>query len=97
MRFKRQSVKEKLHTLKFIFNCHAKTVALIICFKKLFVQVCAIPEVVSKRVVVAGPLTLGFQYVTLATRCEVSTGKVKYVYASILKGNEIKAFDYHFK
>ena len=45
MRFKRQSVREKLHTLKFIFNCHVKTVALIICFKKLFVQVWAIPEV----------------------------------------------------
>ena len=99
MRFKRQSVREKLHTLKFMFNSHVKTVALIICFKNLFVQV---PEVVSKPAVVAGPLTLEFQHVTLATRCEVSTGKVKYVYASILKRNEIEpliiisSHDFHF-
>ena len=90
MRFKRQSVREKLHTLKFIFNCHVKTVALIICFKNLFVQVCAVPEVVSKPAVVVGPLTLEFQHVTLATRSEVCTEKVKYVYASILKRNEIE-------
>ena len=37
---------EKLHSLKFIFTCHVKTVTLMI-FLKLFVQVCAIPEVVS--------------------------------------------------
>ena len=90
MRFKRQSVREKLHTLKFIFNCHVKTVALIICFKNLFVQVCAVPEVVSKPAVVVGPLTLEFQHVTLATRSEVCTEKVKYVYASTLKRNEIE-------
>ena len=90
MRFKRKSVREKLHTLKFIFNCHVKTAALIICFKNLFVQVWAIPEVVSKPAVVAGPLTLEFQHVTVATRSEVRTGKVKYVYASILKRNEIE-------
>ena len=90
MRFKRQSVREKLHTLKFIFNCHVKTFALIICFKNLFVQVCAVPEVVSKPAVVVGPLTLEFQHVTLATRSEVCTEKVKYVYASILKRNEIE-------
>ena len=47
MRFKRQSVWEKLYSLKFIFNYHVKTVAMMICLKKLFVQVCAIPEVVS--------------------------------------------------
>ena len=46
-RFKHQGVWEKLHTLKFIYNYRVKTVALIICFKKRFVQVCAIPEVVS--------------------------------------------------
>ena len=102
MRFKRQSVREKLHTFKFIFNCHVKTVALIICFKNLFVQVCAVPEVVSKHAVVAGPLTWEFQHVTLATRCEVSTGKVEYVYASILNRNEIErliiisSHDFHF-
>ena len=102
MRFKRQSVREKLHTLKFIFNCHVTTVALIICFKNLFVQVWAIPEVVSKPAVVAGPLTLEFQHVTLATRSEVSTGKVKYVYPSILERNEIEpliiisSHDFHF-
>ena len=90
MRFKRQSVREKLYTLKFNFNCHVKTVALIICFKNLFVQVCAVPEVVSKLAVVVGPLTLEFQHVTLATRSEVCTEKVKYVYASILKRNEIE-------
>ena len=90
MRFKRQSVREKLYTLKFNFNCHVKTVALIICFKNLFVQVCAVPEVVSKPAVVVGPLTLEFQHVTLATRSEVCTEKVKYVYASILKRNEIE-------
>ena len=89
MRFKRQNVREKLPTLKFIFNCHVKTVALIIFFKNLFVQVWAIPEVVSKPAVV-GPLTLEFQHVTLATRSEVCTEKVKYVYASILKRNEIE-------
>ena len=102
MRFKRKSVREKLHTLKFIFNCHVKTAALIICFKNLFVQVWAIPEVVSKPAVVAGPLTLEFQHVTVATRSEVRTGKVKYVYASILKRNEIEpliiisSHDFHF-
>ena len=43
-----------------------------------------------------------FQHVTLATRSEVRTGKVKYVYASILKRNEIEpliiisSHDFHF-
>ena len=49
MSFKRQSVWEKLHSLKFIFNCDVKTVALMICLKKLFVQVCAIPDIVSNQ------------------------------------------------
>ena len=37
----------------------------------------------------AGPLTCGFEHVTLATRSEVSTGKVKRTRPNILKGNEI--------
>ena len=37
----------------------------------------------------AGPLTCGFEHVTLATRSKVSTGKVKRTRPNILKGNEI--------
>ena len=86
MRFKRQRVLEKLHSLKFIFNCHVKTIALMICLKNLFVQVCAIPTHRSRSRPI---LALGFKHVTLATRSEESTGKVKYFYTSIVKGNEI--------
>ena len=35
-------------------------------------------------------LALGFKDVTLATTFEVSNGKVQYVYASILEGNELE-------
>ena len=73
----------------FIFNCHVKTVALIICFKKFFVQVCN-SRSCFQHSVVAGPLALRFKHATPVTKSEVSTGKVKYIYASILKGNEIK-------
>ncbi|CAH3150222.1 unnamed protein product [Porites lobata] len=36
--------------------------------------------------VVAGPLTSGFEHVTLATRIEASTGKVKYRFRSSERG-----------
>ena len=49
MRFKHQNVWEKLRSLKFIFNCHVKTVALMICLKKLFFQVCAIRQLFPTR------------------------------------------------
>ena len=53
------------------------------------------PRSCFQSAVVAGPLTSGFEHVTLATRIEASTGKVKYAYTNILKENE-KTFEYHF-
>ena len=61
-----------------------------ICLKKLFVQVCAIPDIVSIPLQSQLAQALGFKHVTLPTRSKASTGKVKYVFASILKENEIK-------
>ena len=65
-------------------------------FKKLFVSGLYNSRSCFQPAVVAGPLTSGFEHVTLATKIKVSTGKVKYVYANILKGSD-KTFDYHFK
>ena len=48
-----------------------------ICLKKLFVQVCAIPDIVSNPLQSQLAQVLGFKHVTLPTRSKASTGKVK--------------------
>ena len=76
MRFKRQGVFKKLYSFNLIFNYRGKTIALMFFSMSFYLE---LPNLET------GPVTFGFEHVTLATRSEVSTGKVKYGYPIILK------------
>ena len=89
MRFNCKSVwKNSLYTLKLIFNCHGKPVLWLFVLRSFLFRSVQFQKLFPIRSW-AGPLTCGFEHVTLATRSEVSTGKVKRTRPNILKGNEI--------
>ena len=90
LRFNCKSVwKNSLYTLKFIFNCHGKPVLWLFVLGSFLFRSVQFQKLFPTHCPITGPLTLGFEHVTLATRSEVSTGKVKHTHPNILKGNEI--------